>query len=285
MTIGIHAAGAEGGPSKRGQSRRLLRRPGFIVGVLVILGWGVVAVVWRWLPIDPYADSGVVLAPPGPAHWLGTDHIGRDVLARILAGAESVLSVAPAATGIAIVVGTALGVIAGYFRGWTDTLVMRAVDVIFIAPALVVLLVAVTAFGRGALVVVVAVGIVLSPMVARVVRAQTLIESGKEYVLSARMQGECTTRLMMREIFPNILPHVLVQATLCLGIAVFATTSLSFLGLAATPPSPDWGLAVSENRAYLQGAWWTVVAPCLAIASIVVSTTIVADDLTEVMVR
>ena len=90
---------------------------------------------------------------------------------------------------------------------------------------------------------------------------------------------------MMREIFPNILPHVLVQATLCLGIAVFATTSLSFLGLAATPPSPDWGLAVSENRAYLQGAWWTVVAPCLAIASIVVSTTIVADDLTEVMVR
>ncbi|GAA1860042.1 ABC transporter permease [Microbacterium koreense] len=255
------------------------------MSLAVILAWATIALVWRWTGIDPYGDTGLALAPPGPTHWFGTDHIGRDVFARVLAGAESVLAVAPAATMIAVIVGTVLGLFAGYLRGWADSVAMRALDVMFVAPAIVVLLVAITAFGRSAMVVIIAVGLILSPMIARVVRAQALAESGKEYVLSARLQGEGTARILTREVLPNVWPHVLVQATLCLGVAVFVSTSLSFLGLMAAPPSPDWGLAVSENRAYVQGAWWTVAFPCLAIVSLVVATTLVADDLDEVVRR
>lgn len=281
----MHQPPARSGHRAESRARALARRPSFVWGVLVIFVWCVTAVAWRWTGVDPYSDTGVVLAAPGFSHWFGTDRIGRDVFARVLAGAEPVLAVAPAATAIAVSVGTAIGLCAGYYRGWIDTVSLRALDVVFVAPAILVLLVAITAFGRSAPVVIVTVGLVLAPMIARVVRAQVLVESRKEYVVSAQLQGERTLRLLTAEILPNVWPQVLVQATLCLGVAVFVSTSLSFLGLAAAPPSPDWGLMVSENRAFIQGAWWTVVFPCLAIMSLVVATTLVAEDLNEVIVR
>lgn len=263
----------------------LLRRPTFTLSAVLIVWWVVDALIWRWLGIDPFADSGERLAPPSAEHWFGTDRIGRDVFARVLAGAESALLVAPLGTLLATLLGTVSGLVAGYRRGWVDHVLMRVFDVVVVVPALILLLVVVTAFGGSPLVLAVAIGVLFAPGIARVVRAEVLVEMGKGYITTARMQGESTPRILTRELLPNIWPQVLVQATLSLGAAVFVASSLSFLGLAAAPPSPDWGLAVSENRAYLQGAWWTLVFPCLAIASLVVSVNLVGDNLKEVFRR
>ncbi|GAA3641370.1 ABC transporter permease [Microbacterium awajiense] len=261
----------------------LIRRPTFVVSALIVLAWILAAIGWRWLGIDPYADTGASLAAPSADHWFGTDRIGRDVFARVLAGSESVLVVAPAATLVATVLGTVVGLVAGYRRGWIDAALMRVLDVLIVVPVVVVLLVVVTAFGQSLPVLILAIGVLLSPLIARVVRAQTLMETGKEYIESARLQGERPSRMLLHELLPNVWPQALVQATLCVGIAVFVTATLSFLGLAATPPSPDWGLAVSENRAFLQGAWWTVAFPCAAIASLVVSVNLIGDNVKEVL--
>ncbi|MBW9108961.1 ABC transporter permease [Microbacterium trichothecenolyticum] len=263
----------------------LLRRPTFVLSALVIVWWVVVAIGWRWFGIDPFANTGVKLAPPSPEHWLGTDRIGRDVLARVLAGAESALIVAPLGTALATVLGATLGLVAGYRRGWVDQLFMRSFDVFLALPTLIFLLVVVGAFGSSPLVLALAIGVLFAPGIARIIRAEVLVEMGKDYVTSAQVQGERTGRILGRELLPNVWPQVVVQATLSIGGAVFVASSLSFLGLAAAPPSPDWGLAVSENRAYLQGAWWTLVFPTLAIASLVVSVNLLADNLKEVLRR
>lgn len=263
----------------------ILRRPTFLVGAIVVMGWLVVAVAWRWLGIDPFGDTGERLSPPDADHWLGTDRIGRDVFARVLAGAEPVLVNATAGTAIAMLLGTALGLVAGYRRGWVDQVLMRTFDVFLALPGIILLLVIVVAMGTSPGVLVLAIGVLFAPGIARVVRAQVLVETGKDYVTSARAQGERGIRIVMSEILPNVWPHVLVQATLTVGAAVFMAASLSFLGLAAAPPSPDWGLAVSENRAYLQGAWWTLLFPALAIASFVVSAALIGDHLTEMSRR
>jgi peptide/nickel transport system permease protein len=263
--------------------RTLMRRPSFVIGAVVVLWWAVVAITWRWWGIDPFGDSGQALAPPSSDQWLGTDRLGRSVLARVLAGSEPVLVVAPLGTLLATVLGTVLGLVAGFRRGWVDHLLSRVFDILLIVPAIILLLVVVTAFGDGPLVLSVAIGVLFAPSIARVVRAQVLVELGKDYVTNARLQGESAGRILFRELLPNVWPQVIVQATLALAAAVFVASSLSFLGLAAAPPSPDWGLAVSENRAYLQGAWWTLVFPCLAIASLVVSVNVVGDHLKEVL--
>ena len=270
---------------RSGAAAALLRRPTVAIGAAVILWWVVAAISWRWWGIDPFADSGAALAPPSAAHWLGTDRIGRSVLARVVAGSEPVLVVAPLGTLLATALGTALGLVAGFRKGWTDQLLMRVMDVVLILPAIILLLVVVTAFGSSPAVLAVGIAVIFAPSIARVVRAQVIVEMGKDYIASAQLQRESTARILFRELLPNVWPQVLVQATLALAAAVFVASSLSFLGLAGAPPSPDWGLAVSENRAYLQGAWWTLVFPCLAIASLVISVNLVGDGLKEVLLR
>lgn len=275
----------DGATRTSGAWARLLRRPTFTLSLLVLAGWVVAAIVWRWLPIDPFADTGVKLAPPDAEHWFGTDRIGRDVFARVLAGAESALIVGPLGTVIATILGTILGLLAGYRRGWVDQLFMRSFDVFLALPTLIFLLVIVGAFGSFPIVLALAIGVLFAPGIARIIRAEVLVEMGKDYVSSAQLQGEKTGRILTRELLPNVWPQVAVQAALSIGGAVFVASSLSFLGLAAAPPSPDWGLAVNENRAYLQGAWWTLVFPTLAIASLVVAVNLIADNLKEVLRR
>lgn len=270
-------------PRARGAWAALLRRPTFTLSAVVIVWWVFVAIAWRWFGLDPFGDTGVKLAPPSPEHWFGTDRIGRDVFARVLAGAESALLIGPLGTLIATVLGTVLGLVAGYRRGWVDQLFMRTFDVFLALPTLIFLLVIVGAFGSSPLVLAAAIGVLFAPGIARIIRAEVLVEMGKDYVTSARLQGERAGWILSRELLPNVWPQVAVQAALSIGGAVFVASSLSFLGLAAAPPSPDWGLAVNENRAYLQGAWWTLVFPTLAIASLVVSVNLVADNLKEVL--
>lgn len=276
---------APGRPRPRSGWATLRRRPSFVASVVIVLFWIVAAVGWRWFGLDPFADTTVRLGAPSPEHLFGTDHIGRDMFARVLAGAEPALLIGPAGTLIATVLGSAMGLLAGYFRGWVDTVFMRIFDVFLALPTLIFLLVIVGAFGSGVPVLILTVGLVFAPGIARIVRAAVLVEMGKQYVASAHTQRESWFRIIVRELLPNVSTVIVVQATLSLGAAIFISATLSFLGLAAQPPSPDWGLAISENRVYLQSAWWTLVFPAAGIASLVVAVNLIADNVKEVFRR
>jgi peptide/nickel transport system permease protein len=247
----------------------------------VIVLWAVVALLWpHMVPYAPdvQAPQNRFLGPSG-THWLGTDQFGRDVLSRLMAGARPVMEVAPAATTLAVVVGTAVGLVAGALGGWLDEVVMRLVDAVSVFPAIIAAVLFVALLGRSVTVLLVVIAVAFVPLVARSVRAATLVEREKPYVAAARLRGEPLWSLLLREILPNIRGTVLVEATSRLGDAVFAAATLSFLGLGQPPGSPEWGSSINDNRIWLQNAPWTVLSPALAIASLVVAVALVADTL------
>jgi len=246
----------------------------------VVAVWVVAAVVgWRVLtPRDPALQApSDRFARPGPEHWLGADQFGRDVLARVLAGARPVLVVAPLATVLAVVVGTVIGLSAAGLGGWYDGLVMRVLDAVTVFPSIIAATLFAALVGRSRLVLILVIAATFVPIVARSVRAATLVECAKPYVEAARLRGEPTWSLLIRELLPNVRGTVLVEATSRLGDAVFAAATLSFLGLGEPPGSPEWGATVSENRVWLTVAPWTLLAPALAIASLVVAVALLAD--------
>jgi peptide/nickel transport system permease protein len=242
----------------------------------VLLFWIVDAVAWRsFVPHDPQAVSpGETLQAPSAEHWFGTDDLGRDVFSRVLAGASSVLTVAPAAALLAVAAGVAVGLVAGYLGGATDEISMRLVDALLAFPLVVgaVLVLAVTGVSPLHLVIVIA--IVLAPLTARTVRAAVRSERGREYVEAARLRGDSGPYIMVAEVLPNVSALVVAEAA-----AIFAAATLSFLGLGIEQPSPDWGLSVALGRVFLQTAPWIVLFPALALATLVVATTAVADGL------
>ena len=259
----------------------LPRSAGFLAGVAVLLFWIVDAVAWPLIvPYDPQAvDPGQTLQAPSAEHWFGTDDLGRDVLSRVLAGATSVLIVAPPAAFFAVAVGVAVGLVAGYLGGRTDEVLMRLVDALLSFPLVVgaVLLLAVTGVSRLHLVIVIAV--VLAPLTTRTVRAAVRTERSREYVEAARLRGDSAPYIMVAEILPNVSALVVAEATARFAAAIFAAATLSFLGLGIEQPSPDWGLTVALGRVFLQTAPWIVLFPALALATLVVATTVVADGL------
>jgi peptide/nickel transport system permease protein len=259
----------------------LLRSPAFLVGVAVLSFWVFDALAWPWLvPYDPQAVSpDQTLQPPSAEHWFGTDDLGRDVFSRVLAGATPVLIVAPAAAALAVAAGVAVGLLAGYLGGAIDEVLMRVVDALLAFPLVVgaVLVLAVAGVSPSNLVLVIAV--VLAPMTARTVRAAVRGERGLEYVEAARLRGDSGRYIMVAEILPNISALVVAEATTRLAAAIFAAATLSFLGLGIQQPSPDWGLTVALGRVFLQTAPWIVLFPALALATLVVATTAVADGL------
>ena len=273
---------ARGWPA-RSRAGGLLRSPAFLAGLAVLLFWIVDAVAWRFfVPHDPQAISaGGTLESPSAEHWFGTDDLGRDVFSRVLAGASSVLIVAPVAALLAVTAGVAIGLVAGYVGGRTDELLMRLVDVLLSFPLVVgaVLALAVTGVSRLHLIIVIAV--VLAPLTARTIRAAVRSERGREYVEAARLRGDSALYIMFAEILPNLSALVVAEATARLGNAIFAAATLSFLGLGIQQPSPDWGLSVALGRVFLQTAPWIVLFPALALATLVVATTAVADGLRE----
>ncbi len=273
---------AAGAGVVRRRVRALLRRPTFVISVLVVAWWVGAAATWRLFGLNPYTNTGHLLAAPSWSEPFGTDDLGRSVFARTLAGADSALAVGPLGAVVAAILGSTLGVIAGYFRGWVDTLFMRLFDVLVVLPPLIFLIVVVGAFGASAPALIVIIGVVFAPGIARIIRAAVLAEMGKKYVTTARLQGESALRIMATELVPNVLPTIIIQATLSLAAAILMTATLSFLGLGAQPPSPDWGLAINDNRVFIESAWWTVVFPAAAVASLVVATHLIADNLKEV---
>ncbi len=265
------------------------RRPpvAMILGASVVLLWALVALLWPHLV--PYQPGVQVpqdqFRPPSGAHWLGTDEFGRDVFSRMLAGSRPVMEVAPAATAIAVTLGTSVGLLAGARGGWLDEVLMRLLDAVVVFPAIIAAVLFVALLGHSTTVLLLVLAAAFVPLVARSIRAATLVEREKPYVAAARLRGEPGWSLLLRELLPNVRGTVLVEATSRLGDAVFAAATLSFLGLGQPPGSPEWGASISENRLWLENAPWTVLAPALAITSLVVGVALVADTLRNRTVR
>jgi peptide/nickel transport system permease protein len=260
--------------------RLLLRSPAFLIGLVIVLFWIGCATFGQSL-VDPLADDILnTLAPPSADHWFGTDELGRDMFARVIAGSRDILVVAPLATLLGVVLGTTLGLIMGYFPGLVDDLLSRVIEAVLALPLLIVALIALTALGVSNATVILSIGLSFTPHIARTVRAAVLSERDLDYVAAARLRGENALYIMGIEILPNVLPPILVELTVRLGYAIFTVATLSFLGVGLQPPSSDWGLAISENYALIGGGyWWTVLFDALAIASLVIAINLVADGL------
>jgi peptide/nickel transport system permease protein len=266
--------------------KRLIRSKAFVTGAVIAGFWVVCAVFAPVLvPYSPYRDDLMnTLAPPGTLHWMGTDQIGRDVFSRIIAGARPILSIAPAATMIAAILGTALGLCAGYAGGIADMLIGRLIDVILALPLIVVALLVLVALGPSALNVTAVITLIFTPLIARTVRSAVLAECALDYVAAAQLRDESAIFIMFREILPNIMPPIVVEVTVRLGYAIFTVASLSFLGFGIQPPSPDWGLSIAENYGLLVGGyWWTVVFAAGATASLVVAVNLMAEALQDAL--
>lgn len=257
-------------------------------GAVIVLFWVLCAIAGNLVaPRDPLAVNpiGSLLAPSG-AHLFGTDKLGRDVFSRVLVGARDILTVAPLATLLGIAAGTALGLLMGYHRGIVDAVLGRILDAVLALPTVVVALVALAALGPSNLTIILVIGLVFSPYVARTVRTAVLSEREMEYVEAAVVRGERSLYIMVVEILPNVLPLVLVEATVRLGYAIFAVATLSFIGFGIQPPSPDWGLSIFESYGLINGGfWWPTLFPALAIASLVVSVNLMADGIAEALER
>ncbi|MDO8210241.1 ABC transporter permease [Conexibacter sp. CPCC 206217] len=261
--------------------RALLRRPSFLIGAGILLFWVLCALFGQALvPDDPYATNPAdSLAAPSAAHWFGTDALGRDVFSRVIVGARAILTISLLAAGLATLLGTTIGLVMGYVGGLVDDALSRLAEAVMALPSVILALLALTALGPSNLTLVVVVGFAYSWVIARTVRAAVLTEREGEYVAAARVRGERAPYIMFGEILPNVVPIVIVEFTVRVGMAVFSVASLSFLGFGVQPPSPDWGLQIADSYGVLAaGAWWTALFPALAIASLVVSVFLVADN-------
>jgi peptide/nickel transport system permease protein len=260
--------------------RLLLRSPTFISGMIIVLFWICCALFGaRLVPYDPYnGDLLNTLAAPSADNWFGTDQLGRDVFSRVIVGARDILTIAPLATLLGTVLGTALGLSAGYFRGIIDDVLSRIIDAVNALPLIIIALLALVALGSSNTTVVIVIGVIFAPIIARTVRSAVLSERELDYVGAARLRGESAFYIMFVEILPNIVPPILVETTVRLGYAIFTVATLSFLGFGIQPPSADWGLAISDSYGLIDGGfWWTVLFDAFAIASLVVGVNLVAD--------
>ena len=266
----------------------LLRSKTFLAGAVIVGFWVFCALFGRAVaPESPFAtDILAKLQAPSAEHWLGTDVLGRDVFARVLAGARDILIVAPLATLLGTAVGTALGLVTGYFRGFVDDVLMRIVDAFLALPVVVIGLLALTALGPSRRTVVLVIGFIFAPIIARTVRAAVLSERELEYVAAAQLRNERAPYIMFAEILPNVAAPILVEFTVRLGYAIFTIATLSFLGFGIQRPAPDWGLQVADHYIFINsGQWWPTLFPALAIATLVVGVNLIADGITRVFER
>lgn len=263
----------------------LLQSKTFLVGALIVLFWVVDAVFWPVIvPQNPQAlNPTATLAPPSAAHWFGTDDLGRDVLSRTLAGAASVLTVAPASTALGLLGGIVVGLIGGYYRGVVDDVLMRVVDALLAFPLIVIAVLVLAVLGPSILNVILVIGFVFTPIVARTVRSAVLAEREREYVAAVRLLGSSSIAIMVTEILPNITAPLAVEATIRFGYAVFTSATLAFLSLGVQQPSPDWGLTISLARANLESAPWVALFPAAALATLIVGINLAADGLRQVL--
>jgi peptide/nickel transport system permease protein len=267
----------------------LLREsPIAMIGAGLVLFWIVMALLAPVIaPYDPNANDYSALAHPTPsaAHWLGTDNQGRDILSRIIWGARTVLTVGPVAVACAYLIGCLLGLLAGYYRGWIDALLMRVTDIVLSFPIIILYIIIITTYGPSALNIIISVTFTAAPQVIRIVRGITLELRQRDYVAAAKMRGEPAWYIMFVEILPNARGPLIVDACLRMGYTTIAIGVLGFLGLGLPPPNPDWGGMVKETYGYLQIWPHMALMPCAAIVSLVVGFNLLADGLREISAR
>jgi peptide/nickel transport system permease protein len=233
--------------------------------------------------IAPYSPNELqptgILAPPSLAHWLGTDQLGRDVLSRIIYGARTSVQAGVVSVGFALIAGVLMGLLAGYYGGWADDLLMLLVDALWSFPTLVLALAIAASLGPGLTNAMLAIGIVFTPVFARLVRGQALSVRERDFVMAARAVGAGPGRIMLRHIWPNVTAAIIVQASLLVASAIVVEAALSFLGLGIEPPAPSWGSMLKGAYQYMQQALWLSVAPGAAIFVTVLAFNLLGDGL------
>jgi peptide/nickel transport system permease protein len=262
--------------------RNLTHQKAFVAGAVIIGFWIIAAIFGNLLvPHDPQAQNllNINKAPSG-SHWFGTDSLGRDMFARVITGSRDILITAPVATLIGTLLGTALGLVMGYFRGLVDDVIGRFVEAFLALPLVVTGILGIVALGPSDGTLILVIGIIFTPLIARTVRAAVLLERELDYVSAARLRGETSAYVMFIEILPNVLAPIMVEFTVRLGYAVFTIVTLSFLGFGIPPPSSDWGLEISQNFPQVPaGYWWEVLFDALAIASLVIGVNMIANSI------
>ena len=264
---------------------------GAVIGLFVFIAIVLIAIfaplVAPHSPFQQYRDA--TLLPPAwleggnMSFVLGTDPVGRDILSRLIYGAQYSLFIGVFVTTLSLTTGILIGVIAGYYRGWIDTVIMRLMDIILAFPSLLLALVLVAILGPGLTNGMIAIALVLQPHFVRLTRAAVMTEKSRDYVTAARLAGAGPIRLMFRTILPNCMAPLIVQATLSFSNAILDAAALGFLGMGAQPPAPEWGTMLAEAREFILRAWWVVTFPGLAILITVLAINLVGDGLRDAL--
>lgn len=265
--------------------QRLRQSKGALVGIAILGLLAIVAVAAPLIaPFDPIKISDNALFSPGSPYFFGTDQYGRDIVSRIVFGARISLTIGLISVGIAATFGVTIGLLAGYYGGWVDALLMYVINVMLAVPGILLALAIVTIRGKPNLTnLMIAVGISGVPTYARLVRGSVLAAKENVYVDAARVSGAPTRIILLRHLLPNVIAPVIVATTLGTGTAILAAASLSFLGLGSQPPSPEWGRMLSEGRGYLRDQWWISTFPGLAIMLTVLAMNLLGDGLRDAL--
>jgi peptide/nickel transport system permease protein len=288
-----------GQPQPASQTAKMRRRPTLAaqllqhvretpltgIGATIVTCVALCALLAGWLaPYDPaFQDYTVLAEPPSRAHWLGTDDLGRDVLSRVIYGSRVSLLVGLVAVSIALALGVHVGLVSGFFGGRVDNVLMRLVDGIKAFPGLILALAITAVLGPGIRNVMIAVGVVAMPAIARLTRGQILTVRELEFVTAARAQGASAVRIMARYIWPNVTSPIIVQSTLQIGTAITAEAALSFLGVGVQPPTPSWGEMLRSGSKFLESAPWLAFSPGAAIFLTVLAFNFVGDGIRKVL--
>lgn len=273
-----------GEPSSPARTSRGVATPGLVVGLGVLAAWVVVAVCATWVaPHDPFATVGGPRQPPSPENWFGTDRLGRDVLSRVIFGARVSLVLGFISVAIGSVGGTVLGLTSGYYRGRVDAVLMRLVDAMLAFPGILLALVVIAALGPSIRNAMIAVGVSAIPQYARVIRSTVLTVREQPYIEAARALGLSDRRVLLRHVLPNAAVPLLVLSTLQFGSAISVGAGLSFLGLGAQAPTPEWGLMAAVGREVLGRAWWISTFPGLAIFTVVMASNLLGDSVQKIL--
>ena len=263
----------------------LLKRPTAMFGGVVLLVIAALALLAPWVaPFDPLATSwSLVRKAPSAAHWFGTDEVGRDLLSRVIWGGRASLAAGVIAVSIAVGVGVPLGMLAGYLGGWFDAVTGRLTDAMLAIPFLILAIALAAFLGPSLGNAMIAIGITATPIFVRLSRGQVMAARAEDWVEAARAVGNPPARILVRHILPNILPPVMVQATLAIASAIIAEASLSFLGLGQQPPAPSWGSMLNSAQRFLTQAPWMAVFPGLAIFLTVLAFNLFGDGLRDAL--
>lgn len=263
---------------------RALQSPAMLIGLFILLLIVACAIFAPWIaPFDPNAQTSARLVPPSAAHWLGTDNLGRDLLSRVIYGTRPTLQIILLVTLLSAPIGLIVGISAGYFGGWINTILMRITDIFMAFPRLVLALAFVAVLGPGINNAVIAIAITAWPPYARIARAESLTVKNSDFIQAARVQGIPTWRILTRHFLPLCVPSTIIRITLDMAGIILIAAGLGFIGLGAQPPQAEWGAMIAMGRSYIFDQWWVAAAPGTAILLTSLAFNLVGDGLRDIL--